>query len=274
MAVCWIGVVLVFFTFSTTQEYYSMPTYPAFALLIGSAMSMNSIWVRRGTRALMIIVGLAFLVTSALLWRVWALPTPGDISSALTRNPELYTLSLGHMADLTLSSFAYLRLPLMIAGFAALVGVAGIFIYRHHERRSFLATALMMLIFFHAARLAMITFNPYLGSKPLADALMNAPPGKLIQAGAYYGFSSVFFYAQRPALLWNGRAENLEYGSYAPGAPAVFIDDAQFQTHWQGRDRYYLLAQGEDLARIERLVGASSIHVIKSSAGKILLSNQ
>ena len=39
MAVCWIGVVMVFFTFSTTQEYYSMPIYPALALLIGSALA-------------------------------------------------------------------------------------------------------------------------------------------------------------------------------------------------------------------------------------------
>src|SRR5262245_44930636 len=38
LALCWIAVVLVFFTFSTTQEYYSMPAYPAFALLLGSAM--------------------------------------------------------------------------------------------------------------------------------------------------------------------------------------------------------------------------------------------
>jgi len=35
LALCWIGFVLVFFTFSTTQEYYSMPCYPAFALLLG-----------------------------------------------------------------------------------------------------------------------------------------------------------------------------------------------------------------------------------------------
>ena len=37
LAVIWILFVLVFFTFSTTQEYYSMPCYPAFALLIGMA---------------------------------------------------------------------------------------------------------------------------------------------------------------------------------------------------------------------------------------------
>src|SRR5208283_1603936 len=41
MALCWIAVVLVFFTFSTTQEYYSMPIYPALAVLLGDALSQK-----------------------------------------------------------------------------------------------------------------------------------------------------------------------------------------------------------------------------------------
>ena len=43
LAMCWVGFVLVFFTFSTTQEYYSMPCYPALALLLGSAMAMEGL---------------------------------------------------------------------------------------------------------------------------------------------------------------------------------------------------------------------------------------
>src|SRR5262249_27346732 len=42
LALCWIGVVMVFFSFSTTQEYYSVPIYPAVALLLGSAMSLKN----------------------------------------------------------------------------------------------------------------------------------------------------------------------------------------------------------------------------------------
>ena len=49
LALCWTGFVLIFFTFSTTQEYYSMPAYPAMALLLGSAMAAGGDWVRRGT---------------------------------------------------------------------------------------------------------------------------------------------------------------------------------------------------------------------------------
>ena len=41
LAVCLIGFVMVFFTLSTTQEYYSMPIYPALALLIGAGMELD-----------------------------------------------------------------------------------------------------------------------------------------------------------------------------------------------------------------------------------------
>ncbi|MGA2028179.1 MAG: glycosyltransferase family 39 protein, partial [Syntrophobacteraceae bacterium] len=35
----WIGVILTFFLFSTTQEYYTLPTLAAFALLLGKSMA-------------------------------------------------------------------------------------------------------------------------------------------------------------------------------------------------------------------------------------------
>jgi 4-amino-4-deoxy-L-arabinose transferase-like glycosyltransferase len=272
LALCWIGVVMVFFSFSTTQEYYSVPIYPALALLLGSAMSEESSWFRWGNVVLAAVCALASIVIMVVLWNVWTLPTPGDISVALTEHPELYTLSMGHMADLTLRAFAYLKLPLVLAGIAALIGVIGTTCYRKYPPAASAAIAVMMVIFLHAARLAMITFNPYLGSKPLADALISAPPGKLIEADEYYAFSSVFFYTNRRALLWNGRKENLEYGSYAPGAPAVFIGDDEFQKLWRGGDRYYLLAH--DLTRARELAGSSPVHVVYESGGKVLASNQ
>ena len=126
LAFCWIGFILVFFTFSTTQEYYSMPCYPAFALLLGAAMAAGGAWVRRGTRILSVVAGCAAVAVFAILFHVRGLPTPGDISTALGHHPKAYTLSLGHMEDLTLDSFAYLRLPLLLAGLAFLIGALGL----------------------------------------------------------------------------------------------------------------------------------------------------
>jgi len=274
LTLCWAGFVLTFFSFSTTQEYYSLPIYPALALLLGSAMVSDSVWIRGGTKAVGILAGLLVMVIAAVVWRVWSLPTPGDISSALVQHPELYTLSLGHMGDLTMKSFAYLRVPLMLAGVAVLTGAIGIARYLNNQRRCFFAMAAMMVIFFHAARLAMIAFDPYLSSKPLADALESAPPGKLIEADAYYAFSSVFFYTNRQVLLWNGRRENLEYGSYAPTAPHVFIGDRDFRQLWLSDDRYYLLADHEDLPCLQELVGEPALHIVTESGGKYLLANR
>jgi 4-amino-4-deoxy-L-arabinose transferase-like glycosyltransferase len=272
LALCWTGFVLIFFTFSTTQEYYSMPCYPALALLLGSAMLMDDAWIRRGTRVLSVILGCAAIACLALLFMVRNTATPGDISTALSQNPSLYTLSLGHMGDLTIPSFAYLRLPLLVAAIAFLIGSLGT--ARANGQRAFLAATLMAVLFLHAARLALVVFDPYMSSRPLAQALLRSPAGKLIVDHHYYTFSSIFFYTQSTALLVNGRTNNLIYGSYAPNAPNVFIDDEQLKKLWLGGERYYLIADQTEQPRFEKLAGTDRLTTVLASGGKILLTNQ
>jgi 4-amino-4-deoxy-L-arabinose transferase-like glycosyltransferase len=271
LALCWAGFILVFFTFSTTQEYYSMPCYPALALLLGSAMAAEGQWIDRGTRVLGGIAALAALTAIVIAFTVRNLPTPGDISSALSHHPSAYTLSLGHMLDLTFDSFAYLRLPLYLAGAAFLLGAAGNL--RWSGIRAFLASGLMMVLFFHAARLALVVFDPYLSSRPLANAFLSAPPGKLIVDHHYYTFSSVIFYTNQDPLLLNGKFNNLEYGAAAPGAPAVFLNDSEFKALWTSGNKYYLVASQKGADRIERLVGKEQFETVATSGGKFLLTN-
>ncbi|HUS20174.1 MAG TPA: glycosyltransferase family 39 protein [Terriglobales bacterium] len=273
LALCWIALVMGFFTFSTTQEYYSMPIYPALAILLGSAIASGSRWVTYCGRFLVGILVCLFAVLVSLLYLSRGVKPVGDISSALTQNPEMYTLSLGHMSDLTVNAFAYLRAPLVLAAVAVLIGIAGMVYFRKRMTMVVCSVALMMALFFQAARLAMVTFDAYLGSYPLAEALQNSPPGDLIEGDAYYAFSAVFFYTNRSALLLNGRFNNLEYGSNAPGAPHVFIGDGQFVELWKRPQRYYLLIYGEDLPHIQKLVGESAVHVVRSNAGNYLLTN-
>jgi 4-amino-4-deoxy-L-arabinose transferase-like glycosyltransferase len=271
LALCWTGFVLIFFTFSTTQEYYSMPCYPALALLLGSAMAVDGVWIRRGTKVLTVIASCAAAAAIVILILVRNVPTPGDIFSALTLHPSAYTLSLGHMEDLTLQSLAYLRVPLLLAAIAFVIGAVGTF--RAGAKRAFVCAALMLLLFFQAARLALVTFDPDLSSRPLAEAILHSPQGRLIVDRHYYAFSSIFFYTNRTALLLNGRVLNLSYGSYAPGAPDVFIDDAQFKELWSTSDRFYLVANEWALPRLERLVGRDELNMVAESGGKFLVTN-
>jgi hypothetical protein len=112
-----------------------------------------------------------------------------------------------------------------------------------------------------------------MSSRPLANALLRAPDGKLIIHHHYYPFSSVFFYTNRTALLLDGRKDNLAYGSYAPGVPDVFIDYDRFRDLWLQPQRWYLVTESENLPRFEGLVGHDRLNVVSASGGKLLLSN-
>jgi 4-amino-4-deoxy-L-arabinose transferase-like glycosyltransferase len=271
VALCWVGFLMVFFTFSTTQEYYSMPAYPAIALLLGAAMAAGGLWIQRGTRVLCVVTAIAAITALTCLVLVRNVPTPGDISVALTQRLKFYTLSLSHMDDLNLHAMAYLRVPLAIAALSFLIGAIGTF--RAPAQRAFLSAAVMMVVFFHAARLAMVTFDPYMSSRPLAEALKRSPEGTLIVDHHYYTFSSVFFYADRDALMLNARFNNVEYGSYAPGAPNMFINDFDLIGLWKKPERYYLVAKQSQLSRLDSLVGKDNLNVVSSSGGKLLLTN-
>lgn len=292
LALCATLFLLVFFTFSTTQEYYSLPIYPSLALLLGCAIASGQDqdqdqdegllvtgygtgsvkWLNRGRIAVAWVAAAAAVVIAGLLIAVRNVPAPGDISRVLQQNPSAYTLSLGHLGDLTIQAFAYLRAPLALAGLAFLVGAAGSWLLS--GRRAVLAQAAMMVLFFHASRMALTVFDPYLGSRPLAEALTKAPQGRLIVDGAYYPYSSVLFYADRTALLLNGRKNNLEYGSLAPGSPAVFIGDQEFAQLWTQSERCYLITDGLQLDRVRKLVGSANLKTVAESGGKLLLTQQ
>ena len=141
-------------------------------------------------------------------------------------------------------------------------------------RQRAIALTLMMVLFTFAARQALVVFDPYLSSRPFAEALLRAPKGEVIFDNQYYTFSSVFFYANTRGWLLNGRVNNLEYGSYAPGAPQVFLDDAEFAERWRRPEFHYLLVEGPSVPRIEGLVGKAAMHVVKISGGKFLFANR
>jgi hypothetical protein len=272
LCLLWIGFLLAFLSLSTTQEYYSMPCYPAFAVLAGSALAQGPRKRVAAGYGVLAAVGVASAATAGvILYLVRGVVPAGDISSALSQNPEVYTLSLGHLHDLTLKSFAWLRGPLALA--AAALGAGGLAAwFTRRTAAAPLCLAVMMAVLFHAARSAMRVFDPYLSSRPLADAIRAGPAGRLVIEGHYYPASSVAFYTARPALLLNGKQDNLIYGAAAPGAPPVFVDDNELAKLWRGGDRLYLVAPDSSRDRLVRALGA--VHVLAERGGKSVYTNR
>lgn len=250
-----------------------MPIYPAMAILLGDALAERRFFAA-STGALAATFLLLFLVAGGVFALAAPIAPHGELAQALTQNPAMYTFSLGHLSDLTLSAFAFLKLPLGLA--AADFGLAAAMLWMHRGSAARVAAILTaaMIVFFAAAHIAMVRFDNYLGSYPLAQKLAQSPPGQLIEGDAYYAFSSVFFYTNRSALLWDGRCTNMEYGSNAPNAPPVFIDDAGLKQRWESANRFYLLVYGEDMPRLQTLLGAGLLRVVAENSGNYLLSNR
>ena len=86
--------------------------------------------MKTGARIAGSIAAIAATVLFAIFLMVRNVPTPGDISTALTSNPDAYTLSLGHMRDLTLPALAYLRTEVLLAAVAFAAGAIGAWFWR------------------------------------------------------------------------------------------------------------------------------------------------
>jgi 4-amino-4-deoxy-L-arabinose transferase-like glycosyltransferase len=277
----WALVVIGFFSFSTRQEYYTFPAFPALALLAGAGLargeSEKSRWTSAGQGLLAFLGVVAGAVLGYLLWVSRNVAPAADISEALTHNPENYKLALGHMSDLTVEAFAVLRLPAAGAAITLTIGFVAAFILRLKQRPlpASLLTAVTIACFIYFAHMALGVFDPYLSSKPLAMAIKQrlAPGDVVVINGEYQGGSSIGFYLPQKVLLLNGRMTGLEFGSYYPDAPPVFIGDNEIAQLWKGSQRVFLFTHDRDFEKVRNAV-SSEMFRIAAAGEKSVYSNR
>ena len=282
----WALAILVFFSFSTRQEYYVLPSLPALALLTGiwfaqeDASPAGSPARKQGLLCSGILLAVGILVFAVtIFFAVSAPPVPpnADIVDLLTSNPNLYTLSLGHLFDLTAQSMGLFRLPLALTGIAFLGGTASSWWFRRRQNatNANIALAAMMVVFLCAVHLALETFYPTLGSKPLALAINREfrPGDTIVIDGTHSQASSINFYTGKQLHMLNGRTDNLWYGSLFPDSPAVFEDNSSFQKLWHGPGRVFLVVYDPSgKAKLDAL--GSPVFEIGRSGGKTVYSNR
>ena len=280
--VVWAGVVLVFFSVSHRQEYYSLPAMPALALLAGGVLARGDDAVQRsiGRWHGSVLVPLTVLVAAVCAYFSMMAPHPAaglDLSAVLDSNPADYNLSLGHLFDLTGAAMGFFRGPLAAVALGMLVMGPASFALRRLGRpyAANLTLAGGMVVVLLAAHEGLVRFNPILGSKGLAEAIVREqqarPEGgdRILIDGELTSGSTLLFYTREPVGLVNGRVNGPWFGSFWPDAPRVFEDDASLRALWSGPSRVFLLTY--DPAKRERqLAGA---RVLASSGGKTVLVN-
>jgi 4-amino-4-deoxy-L-arabinose transferase-like glycosyltransferase len=282
----WAGSILLFFSLSTSQEYYTFPAYAPLALLLGlacAAAEEHASASRYWQWAQGVLVGIAVILAALLIVLVWQsrhVPVAGDLSELLNLAPadaERYTFSLGHFFDLTPQAFAALRGPALATAVVLSAGFLLAFGWRWQRRHRHAAAAMLvtMGLLFLCANRALMQFEPVLSSRPLADAILRRwePGAKVIINGEYESGSALGFYTDQPILLLHGRVTGMAFGSTYPDVPPVFLEDEDVRRLWSGPERIFLFTEN---TRRETLLNTLQMPVIEvaEQGGKSVLTNK
>jgi len=300
------SVVLVFFSLSTNQEYYTFPVYLPLLMLLAAGLThtrndvgaqhpgpepaKGEMWVATDSRALtasyalFTAVGLAATLTLGYgLWTSRALPFVPDIGNLLAhRQVAHYTLSLAHFFDLTGPSFAALRLPATLAAVAFALGPATAWALhaRGRDHAAVLAVASTAAVFLLAAHIALVRFTPMLSSQGFAARILAleqqhalGPDTEVLLFGDQSFGSSIPFYLDRRVLLVDGRSTSMLFGSTFPDAPPIFLTPQQLLAGWGSGPRKVLFVPLERRAEADRLLGARAL-LLDEASGKALLTDR
>jgi len=279
----WALVILGFFSFSTRQEYYTIPALPGLALLVGGWLARESGSVansseRRAGRlsSLIFLIGAAACsVFGLVLFFTSSAAAPGaDLADLLKRNPQQYDFSLGHVLDLTPQALGAFRVPLFSSVVFLFLGAVLSWFLRRRGRplQSNLVLALMMTGLLTCVHFAFVTFSPILSSKQLAVAIRQhyRPGDAIVVDGEYHEASTLNFYTGVPLRILHEPSGNLWYGSKFPDAPNVFETEASLAALWRGPATVFLWADQEDP---EALRGAPR-YPLARSGGKYIFTNR
>ncbi len=279
----WAAIPMLFFSFSTRQEYYVLPALPALALLSARWLAQPEAERGRasGLRCAAVLAVLGLVIAAACLYlflHTRRLDGAVDLASLLQQHPGDYALSFGHFLDLNAQAMGAFRLPLGLTAVAFAVGLPGAYLLRAQSRvhAANLTTAGVAFLFLLAAHLGLQTFSPVLSSHRLAMAVAPQlrPDDLIVIHGEYEAASTLGFYLRRSDLhILEGRSSNLWYGSFFPDAPKIFETPESLARRWPGPQRVFLWQDlNNDPGPVPSLPGPA--YLIVKSGGKEILSNQ
>jgi hypothetical protein len=279
--VIWAAVIVGFFTFSTRQEYYTIPAIPALALLIGGWLAKEAAEpeaegraARISSWALFAVIAVGSVIGIALLFSSKPAAPGADLADLLQKNPQDYDFSLGHFLDLTPEALGMFRWQLFGAVASLFIG-AGMNLWLRYKRKpeyGNMLLAAMMVALLACVHSAFVIFSPILSSKPLATAIQrHYQAGDVIVIdGQYHQASTLNYYLQTRVRVLHEPSGNLWYGAKFPDAPHVFETASSFAQLWSSPTTVFLWT---DQDNPKELVGLPH-YFLARSGGKSVFVNR
>jgi 4-amino-4-deoxy-L-arabinose transferase-like glycosyltransferase len=279
----WALVIVGFFSFSTRQEYYTIPALPGVALLVGGWLARESEPTasesdRRAGRissTVLLVFGVLGLVAGMYLLYVSHRPIPGaDLADLLKKNPQDYDFSLGHVLDLTPQALGAFRGPLLGASLGLFLGTGFNWMLRRRGRplAGNVALAAMMVVLLACVHTSFSTFSPILSSYNLATAIQKhfRPGDVIVVDGPYHEASTLNFYAGIQLHVLHEPSGNLWYGAKFPDSPHIFETPESLAVLWKGPSEVFLWTDQEEPRELR---GLKSFPLARSG-GKLIFTNR
>jgi 4-amino-4-deoxy-L-arabinose transferase-like glycosyltransferase len=279
----WPLVIVVFFSFSTRQEYYTIPGLPGMALLVAGWLERESApdappTVRHAGRissTVLLVFGVVGFAAGMFFLALSHRPVPGaDLAELLKKNPADYNLSLGHVLDLTPEALGAFRWPLLGASLGLLFGSGCNWVARRRglPLAGNVALVAMMIVLLACVRVSYGTFSPILSSYKLAAVIQKdfRPGDVIVIDGQYSDASTLNFYTGIRVHVLGKPRGNLWYGAKFPDAPHIFETEQSLAALWNGPGRVFLWAPKEDPKELRGFRALPLAH----SGGKYLYTNR
>jgi hypothetical protein len=131
-----------------------------------------------------------------------------------------------------------------------------------------------MAVFLIAAHIALVRFDPFLGSRSMAREIapeVRAADRVMIYGDQSFG-SSLLFYLKRPIELVNGNTTSMWWGSTYPDAPHIFLNDQDLLRAWESQERVFLFVPQHERAKVEALL-PGPLRIASKASGKVIFVN-
>ncbi len=276
---CWAAAVVGFFALTPSRlEYYSMPAFPALALLVGRLWGGEVVprSPQERTRGLSYSCFGLLTIAVGLLPASWLFPRLENISlynmftalDAYSRDIQYGILSKAEVY--TVPSYEQIVPLLRWATLVLLTGIAAATLawLRRRPGLTFACLVASMLPPLALVQSGIVVFEPHRSIVQLADVIRREfrQGDQLVIEGPYENFASADFYTGQRARVLHGLFGDLEFGSRYPEAAGTFLEEGEFAGLWRGPGRVYLLSDSP--SRLGKLQALGPEPVVLGRSGK------
>lgn len=280
----WALVVLVFFSFSSRIEHYSMPLFPPMALLIGIALcpenlfnpSADSNRQRAVARSFSFLGILGGILAVLMLAAVFAHSQISGLSLSLAAAGRLqaYKYYFAPLFDMPAEILNRLEFPFWETCVTLAAGLLGAWWINRRGKRlpAAIILSLMMVFFCFFTFQSLGVCEGILSSKQFGQKLkqLYRSGDQAIVVGDFETANSISFYSPADLEVYGGTAAVLQWGLRYSDAPPRIFSRAQLDERWNSPHRIFLLAPAGRL----RGLGLDHINFVMSSGRRTLVCNQ